>query len=271
MKKILCPTDFSDVAENAIAYAAKITQATGSELILFNIQSLTELTPLELVRGKALTIETATEQLDLLCRQISIVYKISCYAEVVSSAKSISKTIAQKANGFDLIVMGTNGPDNLYQFFNGSKTYNAMLQTSVPMLLIPEDYAYTPIQRIVYSFDYLRERNLPMAQMKPWVKALGCEIFVLQILEEAYSKKAEEELRELQFIQQTYAADITLHFETIRSSEIAQSINRYISQKQPDALALSTVHRNFIERLFHKSVIKNLSTVSSFPIFIFHQ
>lgn len=272
MKKILCPTDFSDTAENAIAYAAKLSQATGSELVLFNVQSLNVLTSQELVRGKALSIETASEQLDLLSKQISVVYKISCYSEVTPSSKSIPKTIAEKSGEYDLIVMGTDGPDNIYQFFNGSNTYKAMLHTTVPLLLIPQNYAYAQIKHIVYSFDYLKERKLPLTQLKPWIKALGCELSVLQIIEEAYSQEVEDELKELQFIsQQLYAEDIKLTFETIRSAEIAQPINSYIINKNPDALALCTMHRNFPERLFHKSVLKHLSIVAGYPIFVFHE
>ena len=38
MKKILCPVDFSETSQNAIAYAAKLSKATGSMLTLLNIQ-----------------------------------------------------------------------------------------------------------------------------------------------------------------------------------------------------------------------------------------
>lgn len=40
MKKILCPTDFSETAQNAIAYAAKLAQTTEAMLVLFNVQSI---------------------------------------------------------------------------------------------------------------------------------------------------------------------------------------------------------------------------------------
>jgi hypothetical protein len=45
MKKILCPTDFSETAHNAIAYAAKLAKATNCELTLLNVQSMFDFTP----------------------------------------------------------------------------------------------------------------------------------------------------------------------------------------------------------------------------------
>lgn len=85
------------------------------------------------------------------------------------------------------------------------------------------------------------------------------------------SKEAEDDLKELQFIIHNFYGD-AVHFtyDTIRSSDVAQSINSYILRQQPDILALCSVHRNFVERLFHKSVIKNISAISSYPVFVFH-
>ena len=91
-------------------------------------------------------------------------------------------------------------------------------------------------------------------------------------MEEGYSKEAEDDLKELQFIIRTiYGDDVTFKYDTIRSSNVVESINSYILRQQPDALALCSVHRNILEKLFHKSVIKNITSVSSYPLFVFHQ
>src|SRR5690606_30130914 len=96
------------------------------------------------------------------------------------------------------------------------------------------------------------------------------EITVLQVMEEARSKEADEDLRELQFILQTRVEDgLPLKFETIRSSEIAQSIDTYVTKSSPDVLALCLQDRNFVEKIFHTSVIKTISAISSYPVFVF--
>lgn len=166
--------------------------------------------------------------------------------------------------------MGSDGPDDLYQFFGGSNTYNAITKSDVPVLVIPAGHVYTEIKKIVYAFDYLRERNLPLTRLVPWIKALKCELTVLQVMEEAYSKEAEDDLKELQFIiRNLYGDDLSYTYDTIRSSDIAQSINSYILRNQPDALALCSVHRTLAERIFHKSIIRNISTVCNYPVFVF--
>lgn len=271
MKKILCPTDFSDTAHGAIAYAAKLAQVTESDLTLLHVQSLFDLTPVELVRGEEMVTTGIKERLDVQSREVSKAFKISCYAEVQSSFSKLSSVISARGNDFDLIVMGSDGPDDLYQFFGGSNTYNAVTKTRVPVMVIPAGHVYSEIKRVVYAFDYLRERSLPLARMAPWIKALGCQLTILQVMEEAYSKEAEDDLKELQFIiRNLYGDDLNLSYDTIRSSEVAQSLNSYILRNQPDALALCSVHRKLIDRIFHKSVIKNVSAICSYPVFVFH-
>jgi len=272
MKKILCPTDFSETAQNAVAYAAKLAQVTHCDLTLLNIQSIFDVTPADVFRGKGVIAATVSRQLEEQSLQISKAFKISCYAEVESGAIRLSAMIHNKAKSYDLIVMGTDGPDNLYQFFNGSNTYNAIIRSSTPLLLVPPGYVFTEIKTVVYAFDYLKERELPLTRILPIIKALNCELTVLQIMEEAYSKDAEEELKELQFIiRRFYDDSLNLRYETVRSSEIAQSINSYMLRNQPDALAICSVHRNMIQRLFHKSVIKNITAFCSYPVLVFQR
>ena len=272
MKKILCPTDFSDAAQNAIAYAGKLAQMTGAQLTLFNVQALSDLMPQELIADGGTVVRPISESLESQSLEVSRIFRVSCYAEWQPSSTSLAKTITDKAADYDLIVMGTNGADDIYQFLTGSNAYKASVKSAVPVLLVPEGCLYSQIKTIAYAFDYLRARKLPMGQLRPLVKSLKCSLSILQVMEEAYSTEVEEELKELQFIAKIfYAEDIQLTFDTIRSYEIAESIHSYVLRTQPDMLALCAVHRNLLERLFHNSLIKNISAISTYPVFIFHQ
>lgn len=272
MKKILCPTDFSSTSYNAITFAAKLAQITKAELTLLNVQSLFDFTPTEFVTGKQFTLKATAERLTSQCRELGSVFRIPCNAEVEPTYHKLSSVIRDKAHLHDLVVMGSNGAEDLYQFFLGTNTYNALVKTRTPVLLIPEGVLYSGITQILYAFDYLRQRKLPIQPLLQFAKALQAEITVLQVMEEAYSKEAEDELKELQFIlEKEHDGSIPIKYETIRSSEVSRSIDSYAVNHQPDAVALCSTHRNFIESLFHKSVIKDISMVSSYPVFVFHE
>ena len=51
IKKIICPTDFSSVANNAIEYAAKLSQVFNAELMLFHVQVISPLQEVGIMLG----------------------------------------------------------------------------------------------------------------------------------------------------------------------------------------------------------------------------
>jgi nucleotide-binding universal stress UspA family protein len=272
MKKILCPTDFSDIALNAVAYAAKFAQVTNSELVLFHVQSLFALSPVEIIRGQSDSIELVRAQLEAQCKQISKAFKILCYGEVQVAGAPFASVVSANATDFDLIVMGSNGEENFYQFFIGSNTYNVIQKAAVPVLLVPWDCEFRDINTMVYAYDYLRDGKLPLKQILGWVKNLNAEIRVLEVLEESTSKVVDKELKGLQaVIRNQMPENINLTFDTVHAPDVVDIINEYVLKHDVDILALCTHHYSFLEKLFHKSVIKALSTRARYPVLVFHE
>jgi nucleotide-binding universal stress UspA family protein len=269
MKKILCPTDFSETANNAIAFAAKFAQVTESELVLFNVHSVFALSPLELLKGKSDSIELIKEQLEAQSREVARVFKISCYSEVQLSGVELASIIGSNASQFDLIIMGTDGENDLYQFFTGSHSYNVIKKAAVPVLLIPQDCTFGDISLTIYAFDYLKEESLPVEQLEGWLKLLRSKLCVLEVLEESVSQKVNRELKDLQILIKEIIP-LPLTFDTVHSSNVAESINEFVLQKKGDMLALCTQHHSILGRLFHKSVIKAISIMARYPVFVFH-
>lgn len=267
MKKILCPTDFSDAAQNATVYAAKLAQATHCDLTLLHVHSMFDLS-LSSASSNTSSIQRPS-LLELLSQEVSKAFKISCYAEEMKGTKRLSSIIHDQAQSYDLIVMGTNGPNDTYQLLSGSNTYNVIIKSETPLLIIPEDYQYHEVKTMVFAFDYLSMQGLKLTHLVPFVKSVKCELLVLQILEESPSKEFEKELKELQFIIRQYNNDLNIRFETIRDSDVVHGISSFILKTQPDVLALLFRHRNSLENLFHKSVIKNISAICNYPLYVF--
>ncbi|HEY9045526.1 MAG TPA: universal stress protein, partial [Ohtaekwangia sp.] len=271
MKKILCPTDFSDAAHTAIAYAAKLAQAINGDLTLLHVESMYDFTPAELIAGKQITVAPIVDQLEAQCREVTKSFRISCYAIVEPTFKRLSAIIQEKSTHYDLIVMGTDGADDLYQFFNGSNAYNAMVESRIPMLIVPNGYIYNELKSIVLAFDYLRKGYMPVNVMAPFIRTLKSSLTILQVQEESYSIKEEEELKDTQEILKTiYGNSLPFSFDAIHAADIAPALNSYMLRHQADALILCSEHRGFIARLFHKSVIKNIAAICQYPVMIFH-
>jgi nucleotide-binding universal stress UspA family protein len=271
MKKILCPTDFSNTAHNAIAFAAKFAQVTQSELVLFNVQSLFSLSPIELIKGKSDTIELVKEQLEAQSMEVARTFKISCYSEVQLSGVQLESIISANAKDFDLVIMGSDGENDLLQFLSGSHTYNLIRKVEIPVILIPADCSFNGMDLVVYSFDYLKEEKLPINQLSVWLELLRCNVRVLEVLEESVSLKQNKELSQLQgLIEETIQLPVKITFDTLHSSDVVDSINWYVLESKADMLALCSRHHSLLGRMFHKSVIKAISIQARYPVFVFH-
>jgi nucleotide-binding universal stress UspA family protein len=272
MKKILCPTDFSETAWTGIAYAAKFAQAMNCSLTLLHVHSAFEVTPMELLRGSSMSLETTLKQLEDQSRQISTAFKINCYADVELSSMKLSEAIAKISATYDLLVMGTNGAEDLYQFFTGSNTYNAVTKAKIPLLIVPSGFLYTNIETIVYASDYFRNGNIPLKQILPIVSTLRCDLTMLQVMEESYSSEAEGYLHELEaVIKNLYVDEVVLNYDSIHAANIADGIDSYMQKQHFDLLALTSIHRNVISQLFHHSVVKQITNKLSYPVLIIHQ
>jgi len=271
MKKILCPTDFSDVANNAIAYAGKFANEFGAELTLLNVKSIYDLVPAGLVGSAAAVNASIKEQLEDQCEEVNRVFKIYCKADYQISGIPLAASISAKAKEYDLIIMGTNGPDDLYEFFAGSNTYNVIKKASVPVLLIPGDCTYSNIDLIVYAFDYFHENKLSVKQLLSIAGNLKSKVRVLQVLDEIKEKNSDKEIHEMQesYRKQDHG-DVDLQFDFIYSSNVIESIDKYAT-RNGNSLALCTRHHSLIQKIFHEDVIKTFSAIASYPLFIFHE
>lgn len=270
MKKILCPTDFSETADQAIVYAAKLCKKIGAELTLLNVQSVLSLPPVEVIKGKFLATEPIRERLEDQSYQVMGVFKIPCLTEVEPSNSSLGDIIANRAKDFDLIVMGTDGADDYSQFFFGSNSYKVARASSVPVLLIPRGCANGDISNLVFAFDYEGEHKLPMEQVTEWAKLLQVRITVLQV-KDHYTLEVEMKSKEIEESNRKYKESLSIDFQTIYSDEVINSINGYVLQNKSDALALCSINHGVINALFHKSVIKALSSSVNYPLFVFHE
>lgn len=272
MRRILCPTDFSDASTSGIAYAAKLAKKLGAELTLFNVVALTHLLPEEMLMGEKVNVDPVKARLETQSMEVAQVFKISCSSEAQSTISSVTDVIASKALGFDLVVMGTNGIDEFSQFILGSKTYQAMRKLQKPIIMVPQDTLYCEPEAILYAYDYWKNKDVPLAQILSFSKLVECRnIIVLLVMEEPISAEAEEELAQYQFsLKKLYQAEINLTFETIFSTNTIEAIDTYMKENENYLLALYSEHHSFAASWFHKSIIKSIAGSAHFPVLVFH-
>lgn len=272
MKKIICPTDFSEAGNNAIAFAAKLAQKAGFHLDLINVQSLYVQGPEVALLGQEINTQMAYDRLEEISRETSRVFRVSCNARVTTSITGISKMIEREATGYALIVMGTHGADSAYDFLFGTHAYHVAKHAAMPVIVVPTGCAFANIGKAVFAYDYWRNNTLPHEQIGSVLTSLESQLVVLEVLEKSYSERAEFEMKEDQeLIREAFGNQLSISFDSIHTDHIADALDHYMKEKKADLLVLCTQHQSFIDRLFHKSVIKQMSRIATYPLMVIHR
>ena len=144
MRKLLVPTDFTTVAENAIDQACYLAKVGGWEVVALNVVS------------KQDKVKAAREKVDALAAQ-----KVEQHGVPVEGAIRIGNIfdgIGQAATELNasLIVMGTHGMKGL-QYLTGSHAMKVITNSAVPFIITQTKPVSPEIKNIVMAIDLNQE------------------------------------------------------------------------------------------------------------------
>lgn len=235
---ILVPTDFSDIAENALGHALKIADVYKNEITLLNIQDEGGLFGLFGSDEKMNLIKEAVDSrmnklIETAAKQFPNV-KINKRIEYGRIYKVITE-IAEKEN-FDSIVMGTNGASGLQQI-TGSNASRVINYAKIPVVVVKEQsISKNGYEKIVLPIDLSRESRQKVTWAIHLAKRFNSTIHVI------YENSSNDEVKNRIFAAVNQTQDIL-------SQNNANYIVRGLDEeKYPDSFAEDTLaYANDIE------------------------
>lgn len=272
MEKLLCPTDFSQTADNAIEYAAYLARELDANLTLLHVED-EENSSSELGSGNLVdtieTRQTLTEAMKKTCQEVEKNFGIKVDYDVLSGKLEDAVTDKAGTKLYDLIIMGTK-PDLFYQYFVGTNTYHVLKRVETPVLVVPANCSYKDIKTIVYASNYEDNDYLSLKQLKQFADIYQADIRVLHVSpkQSEISKEVFDSFKDRVLTE--FNHDRKFKFERIFAEDEATAIHRYMLDQEADMLGLFMQRRNFLQRLFHESVTKKLSAMAEYPILVFH-
>lgn len=266
MKKILVPTDFSENAYNALNFAIAFANEFGSEISLIHTFKLYSST------GMFISVESYMEddaRKDLAEMIRETLPKLKNGATIKhklfrGDAAPVIASVADK-EGYDLIIMGTQGASGLKEVFTGSTTNGVIKAGKTPLLMIPEAFAYRPVKTAVFAID--QDEISSGAVLTPLIKIARMfqtkiNVFHQDTGEEDHGIKA----RIKEFLDPLEA---TYHFSLDRQ-RITDSIDDFVQETSADLLCMIRRKRSFLENIFHQSVTTEKAFHSQVPLLVLH-
>lgn len=268
MQKILIPTDFSENATRAIAYASALYADRPSLFILIHIQENIHPTFGEEV-DYANEVHLITQKLKKCKNSFNNpIHQVTSILEEGSFVENIRKVV--EAREIDLIVMGTKGTSDTNIMPIGTNTQNIITKVQCPVLVVPNNTKYSPLREVVFPTDlYLRYSS---KTMEPLTSILINNNSLLHIVYRttSHSKLSREQLISKEYLK-NINSDIEVVFHEISSSNLRAELKSYIDRHKTQLIAMSAKSLNFIQVLISKGSPETDSYIRNTPFLFLHE
>jgi nucleotide-binding universal stress UspA family protein len=125
LKKILAPTDLSDISANGVRYACQLAKEVGAELIIFNVVVLDESNAIdkrEMERNKGCLEEFVTQTIADAGTGLEV-------RQIVNAGQAFGAIVdCAEREGVDVIVMSSHGRSGLSRMLIGSLHHFCMTE-----------------------------------------------------------------------------------------------------------------------------------------------
>ncbi|WP_196886560.1 universal stress protein [Aureivirga sp. CE67] len=276
MKKILFPTDFSKIAENAFIYALRLANRIQGEIILLHVYDQPDL------RGSSLRVtvqgifeERKREEKEAFDKSIEIlneiakkdgkehipISKLLIQGEIVPTVKRVAE--GEKA---DFVVMGTKGATGLKELFLGSNATGVMDILDIPVISIPEEATLLDkIQKIVFTTNYTEEDTLALDEVVYFADAFKAEVHCIHF----NTDKEEYHVSDMNNIwkDEYYTDFANVSFKTVDTNNMEEGLEKYCEKENINIVAMLSHKKNIIEKIFSSSISKQMVNHTDVPIF----
>lgn len=270
MMKILVATDFSEASKHALRYAITITRNIPSEIVVLHVAHLEgppavsiSSTLLETLKTKAyFNFQGLEETMESeFGKDLNLQFRIETGYPV---ARSI-ETVAAEENA-EMIFIGRKGLSALEKVFIGSIAAQVAMHSKFPVLLVPEKAVLNPVERMVNACDlYQSEEEFEMVTY--FASKLKATITMLHIFSDA-AQRDKSNLAELAAAMQKKYDVENFQYASGVNSDVVDGIEEYLQKNPTDLLAVFTHKRFFYERLFNRSISKEVANEIDIPLLV---
>ncbi len=267
--KILVPIDFSPPSKTAARYAAKMAASVNAELTLFNsvyfdAQSQAQAA----MKARAIQdimMENAESDAATFAEELRNAHPgLTLHTHIIKGhplADMIEKYTEE--HPMDLIVMGTKGASGVKKVLMGSNAAAVIGRSKVPVLSVPEDAEFTGFNSMVYATDTQHVED-ELDELINLIGPIKSVIHIVHVLS-PHTSYTINTAQILENIRQRFA-DHTVTLQVIKHDDVLEGIEQFVAEKKADVLAMFTHQLTFFERLFGRSITRQMAFHASTPM-----
>jgi nucleotide-binding universal stress UspA family protein len=275
MKRILFPTDFSEIATNAFIHALQFAKVMQVEIIVLHSYELlafdehffyenysmiydsVELSQFDIFKEEVPKLHKMAQ--DLNANHIKMTHRLmEC-----NLVDNIKKSIVE--DKIDVVIMGTSGVTSWDAFFAGSNSGSVIIGIGVPMLCVPLAAKYRPIKNIGFTTRYRTKDKQPLDTVLEIAKKVNVKVKCLYVKSNTSDVSSES----IELWEKEYSKE-PVSFDTVISDDIKETVLAFLLDNNIDVLTILTYKRGFFEGLFVPSYGEKSQHDIDIPILAIH-
>jgi nucleotide-binding universal stress UspA family protein len=257
-RRILCPTDFSELATFALRYAAEVARCSNAQLLVMYADPF--LPPPHFTAEQIEEVLRALERAKAAARR----YLTEYVRTVVGAERDVESLLVEdtparailetaRARDADLIVMGTHGRSGLSRIMLGSVTERVLRESDRPVLAVRHTAGASPeprfsIQRLLCPVNGTPIAQKALRHAAAIAQCFDAELTVVHVLEDDAHTTSERDA--LAHLCAWVPEDVRLHCrvkEMVRRGNAAEQILETARALQSDLIVLGALHKRFFD------------------------
>ena len=272
MKRILVPTDFSEIAKYALKYAANLASKFEAEIIALYMINREDAF---LSRKEAMELY---ENIDYH-KRINDSFENFLdqdYLDGIKVSTEIRRQVDFEKIGdltdeldIDLIVIGSHGARGLAGMLVGSNAEKVVRTANTPVLVVKNNQSYFKLEKIVMACDFNTDMIDAFKKAKSFLKnnSLGYEMVYINTPEDYMSTRMmDEDSKKFFAAQEIQESEIEENVVFYNDFNIEAGIFNYASDVKADLIVLPTHGRKGLARLVYSSYGEKMANHSEIPV-----
>lgn len=269
-KRILVPTDFSEVALDAFNYACQLAAKTDIERIdlvhWYTPQTASDALMIPPINE---IMEVRRESLQKFQERATIPKSLEIRAEVAIGFAA-DEAIEQSSN-YEWIIMGATGINGLLEQVFGSVSSAVAQRAHCPVLLVPGGVTFKEPRQIMYASHDIAISKEVIHKLINFNHLFHARVHFIEVIE------TDEPAPTSQDRQKLFAAlfegpdpDFAFEIGEVEAETVEEGLRSYLSEHAIDLVVMATQIRGFWEGFFHRSQVKKMALHPDVPLLVFH-
>jgi nucleotide-binding universal stress UspA family protein len=273
MKTILIPIDFSSNSENALNYAIDFAKKENAKLVLLNVFDISYASgavPYTILAEERSNLKKESDE-KLKVASLKIEFAGCTHHEAISIEGFTVDVILDviKKKQVDLVIMGTKGATGFSGVIFGSNTAKIIEDSTCPVIAIPQDAKFEPIKKITFATNYNHNDIDGLKSLVVLAEPFNAQINVLHVTDDTDSSEVK--------LMKAFTDDVknkisynNIIFQSLPGNDVDSALQKHIDDNGTNLLVMSTHHRNLFDKIFGKSITKQMAYHINIPLMALH-